>query len=225
MADRRANANTTTNSALEIELKFELTQRDVRRLCQTPAFKAMHTGAPKRKTLRATYYDTPDLKLAERNMSLRVRKESRHFVQCAKAKASSVEAGSFARHEWEWRVAGPTLDPSILKRDPGVKPLLKGINPQKLEAIFTTDIRRQSRVLTMPTGARVKCDIDQGRIISGEREAPIYELELELVSGNVCDLLELGRMVTEAIPARLSTRTKAHRGFRKMKSSFRKKIP
>lgn len=212
MATRRGLIPVNGNSAVEVELKFELTKRDVRRLCQTPAFKAMQAGPPKRKTLRATYYDTPDLQLAARKVSLRVRKESRQFVQYVKSRATSA-AGSFARREWEWRVAGPTLDPSILKRDEEVRPLFKGINPQKLVPIFTTEITRQSRILHTPGGARVKCDIDQGRIMSGEQEAPLYELELELMSGTVGDLLELGRMVSEAVPARLSARTKAQRGM------------
>lgn len=198
---------------LEVELKFELSQRDVRALWRAPAFKAMVKAQPTRQTLRATYFDTPDLKLSKRGMSLRVRQESRRYVQCVKAGAEGSTVGGFARREWEWPVANHTLDPALIRGEDALKPLFKGINLKKLVPIFSTDIRRQSRVLVIPGGARVQCDVDQGRILCADREAPIIELELELLSGDPAELLTLARMLTGIVPARLSSRSKAHRGF------------
>lgn len=198
---------------MEVELKFELGQRDVRKLLRAPAFKALLCKAPTRQTLRATYFDTPDLKLSRRGVSLRVRKESRRYVQCVKGKADAHAAGGFARREWEWPVPGAVFDPALLKTDATLKSLFKGVNVKKLQAIFSTDIRRQTRQLETPGGTRIQCDIDQGRIVSGQREVPLFELELELISGDVAELLDLARLVTDIVPARLSARTKAHRGF------------
>jgi inorganic triphosphatase YgiF len=204
-------------SNLELEFKFELTQRDVRRLIASPLFKEMQCEPLKQQALRATYFDTPDLKLSRRKVSLRVRKESRRFVQCVKSTLAigpkSKASDSFARHEWEWVVPNAQLDPATLKSDKALKVVFKGVNVKKLEPIFSTDIRRHTRMLLTPGGARVRCDIDQGRILAGEREAPIVEMELELMSGEVGELLALARMVVEIVPARLSVRTKAHRGF------------
>ncbi|HEY9164179.1 MAG TPA: inorganic triphosphatase, partial [Magnetovibrio sp.] len=207
-----------SHAGLEVELKFELTQHDVRTLCGSAAFKAMQCEPLRRKTMRATYFDTPKLDLFARGISLRVRKEGRRFVQCVKAAADTEDGGGFARREWEWPVtptlvAGSGFDAALLRGDAELKPLFKGVAAKKLQAIFTTEISRQTRVLVTPGGARITCDIDQGRVLSGEREAPIYELELELASGSVAELLELARLVTQTVPARLSTRTKAHRGM------------
>jgi len=198
---------------LEVELKFELTVADARALWRFPQFKAMLTGRPRTKTLRATYFDTPDFKLAERMVSLRVRKESRSYVQCLKANAADASVTGFARHEWEWRVPGPDLDASLMRGDPQIKTLLKGIKISDLCVLYSTDIKRQSRDLVTPGGTRIVCEFDQGRVMGGGAEAPLVELELELLSGDVGELLKLAQLVTSVVPARLSTRTKATRGF------------
>lgn len=198
---------------LELELKFELTSKHVRELCHAAPLVAMQAEPPKRKVLRAIYFDTPDLKLSRRGISLRVRKEGRRYIQCVKAGEKARAAGGFARHEWEWRVPGPSLDLAALRSTDTMKALFKGVRLQALTPIFSTDIRRQSRLLVTPGGAHVVCEIDRGRIVSGERETHLYELELELEKGPVGELLNLAHVVTGVVPARLSSRTKAKRGF------------
>lgn len=213
MAGRAKNPK----SNLELEFKFELGVHDVRKLFGAPLIKAMQCEPLKRQTLRATYFDTPDLKLSKRSMSLRVRKEGRRYLQCVKSSLAPERearaADGFTRNEWEWPVRAGALDPTTLKSDKALKALFKGVNASKLIPIFTTEIQRQTRMLLTPGGAHVKCDIDQGRIISGDRETPIVELELELVSGDVGELLSLARVMSEIVPARLSMRTKAYRGY------------
>ncbi len=208
-----AKAQHSQASGLEVELKFELTCDDVRRLLRSKAFKALRPGKSTRQTMRATYYDTPDLKLSQRGASLRVRKEGRSFVQCVKSTPDKDEASGFARHERQWPLANAQLVPTLLKNDAALKPLFKGGVLKNLQPIFSTEIQRQTRALTLPGGARVRCDIDQGRIVCGEREVPVHEMELELVSGDVTQLLDLAGTVTDVVPARLSARSKAYRGY------------
>ena len=162
-----------SNWGVEIELKVALRPRDVTLLGATAAFKAMQSGPATRKTLRATYFDTPTLALSKRAISLRVRKESRRFVQCVKASSEPSVGAGFARREWEWAVKGADLDRERLTRDADVKALFKGIASKKLQPIFSTEITRESRQLVTPGGAQVQCDIDRGRGVSGERETPI----------------------------------------------------
>lgn len=199
-------------SGLEIELKFELSVSDVRTLARAPALKALMVAPPRTKTLRATYFDTPDHVLAARGLSLRVRKESRRYVQCLKANAQGEGATGFARFEWEWPVPGPCLDFSLLRNDAEVMAVLQGIDLAQLGGVYTTDIKRQSRELHTKGGAVIQCEIDQGRVLTGDAEAPVYELELELSSGEVNELLDTARMIVSLAPARLSPRTKAQRG-------------
>jgi inorganic triphosphatase YgiF len=202
---------------LELELKFELKPNDVRKLIRSSVIKVMQCEPLTRQTLRAIYFDTPDLKLSRRGVSLRVRQENRRYVQCVKSELGADKdlqaAGGFTRNEWEWPARSATLDWDTLKSDKALKAVFKGVNVRKLQPIFSTDIRRQTRLLVTPGGARIKCDIDQGRIISEDRETPISELELELMSGDVAELLALARMISDIVPARLSMRTKAYRGF------------
>jgi len=200
---------------LEVELKFELSRELVRTLSRAAPFKALWSEPAHKKSLRATYFDTPDLLLSQRAVSLRVRKESRQFVQCFKAKpdvASATSTDGFARLEWEWPLPGPALNAQLLSRDAEVKALLKGVNLRQLQPLFTTDIKRQTRLLTTPGGASVRCDLDRGRILAGDLETPIFELELELQSGPVRELLDMARVLTSVVPTRLSSRTKAQRG-------------
>lgn len=212
-------------SGLEIELKFELSASDVRTLCRAPALKALMVAPPRTKTLRATYFDTPDNLLAARELSLRVRKESRRHVQCLKAMAPSAPSApsarcenitGFARLEWEWPVPGPCLDYSLLRDDADIMALLEGIDFSQLCAVYSTDIKRQSRELRTPGGALIQCEIDQGRVLAGTPEAPleapVRELELELTSGDEAELLATATLITSLVPARLSARTKAQRG-------------
>ena len=207
-------SNCKASKAVEVELKFELTPQQMRKLRASKVFKAMGEGKVKRKTLRATYFDTPDFKLAGRGISLRVRKESRRYVQCLKSKPKDLANNSaFARVEREWDMPGPDIDVSFLRKDPEIKALLKGVNLRRLEALFSTDIKRQSRALLLPKGGRVSCDIDQGYIFTDAHRTQLHEMELELESGNVSELLGLARHITEIVPARLSARSKAQRGY------------
>ncbi|HEY9079877.1 CYTH and CHAD domain-containing protein [Magnetovibrio sp.] len=208
-----AHATRNEQSNLEVELKFVLSAADVRKLCRTPSFQALQSERPRSQTLRASYYDTTDAKLAARGLSLRVRKESRRYVQCLKADAGLASSTGLARHEWEWPVPGPDLDAALLRRDDDVMALLKGINLTKLVRVYGTDIKRQVRMLRTPGGAVIECAIDQGNILADEAQAPLVELELELNSGDVRELLNTAQLIVQAVPARLSERTKAGRGL------------
>ena len=197
---------------LEVELKFELTAADARKFVRAPEIKALQTTKTRSKPLMATYYDTPDQALANKGVALRVRKEGRAFVQCLKADAPGKSTTGFARHEWEWRVLSQELDLDDLMKEKEVKAHLKGIDLKSLGPIYSTDIRRQSRELTMPGGSKILCELDQGKVMAAGRETQLYELELELVSGSDRELLELARIITTIVPGRLSSRTKAYRG-------------
>jgi len=201
------------SKSLEVELKFELTRTHLRKLLNAKPFESLMTDKPKIKTLKAVYFDTPDLKLVEHGMSLRVRKESHRYVQCCKRKAPRASSDGFARHEWQWRVKNLNLDVKLLKQCQGIMALPNDIKVGELSPLFSTRIKRQTRLLVMKNGAQVRCDIDKGRIHADSGETKLCELELELERGTVQDMLELARLITSIVPARLSSRTKARRGF------------
>lgn len=62
----------------------------------------------------------------------------------------------------------------------------------KLEPVFTTDFKRQS--WQVPFGeSLIELAIDCGHIESRGKSRPIYEIELELISGKVDDIFWLTR--------------------------------
>ena len=80
-----------------------------------------------------------------------------------------------------------------------------------LNPIFLTDIERTRKEVR--TGdALVEASLDTGRISAGARETPVAELELELLSGPVEDMLAAARALLEECRLAVGTRSKAARG-------------
>jgi hypothetical protein len=66
--------------------------------------------------------------------------------------------------------------------------------------------------LTLPSGT-VEVAFDSGVLKSGERTAPVCELEIELKSGGPAALYDLALLLAEQAAVRPTTRTKAERGL------------
>ncbi|TCS61297.1 CYTH and CHAD domain-containing protein [Varunaivibrio sulfuroxidans] len=197
---------------IELELKFDLSPGDVRKLCRMPWLKALQEGKVHRQSLHALYFDTPAHDLADRRISLRVRKESRAYVQCLKSNTAS-DCNGFSRQEKEWPVKRARLDPDLLKKDTRAGRALADIDIDTLTAVFETDITRQSRVLVCADGTRMKCEVDRGRIVAGDADVTIHEMELEFVSGEITTFYDIARKIAQSVPVRLSLCSKACRGF------------
>jgi hypothetical protein len=58
----------------------------------------------------------------------------------------------------------------------------------ELVPLFTTDFTRNFWVLVPQEGTRIEVALDRGKIVAGERQEPICEVELELLEGKVADL-------------------------------------
>ena len=92
----------------EIELKLELSAQAAEIFAQWPPLLTLDGETA---TLHATYFDTPDHRLAHQGVSLRIRRSGRRRIQTVKANGRGG-AGLFARDEWERPVRGdtPVLD-------------------------------------------------------------------------------------------------------------------
>ncbi len=171
----------------EIELRFQIPAA-----LGDAVEAAVATASAKRTRLRATYFDTPQRRLAAAGLGFRVRKEGRRWVQTLKGGGPYA----FARFEHNVELAhggsggpstAPLPDPALHAGTEGGRALAralrvrKGEEPQALEALFRTDIRRCHRALRIGGGS-VELACDRGLIVSGERAAPICELEIELLS-------------------------------------------
>ena len=192
----------------EIELKFNFDQANDRRLK-----RYLSRAAGKRpisEMLVSVYFDTPDLQLLARGISLRVRRSGKRYRQTIKV-ADGRSAGLFDRAEWEQDVRGP--EPELTAAAGGVPDdLLNGQLPGPFRPVFETRVRRTTYNVAS-RGQRIELTLDQGEIDTGKRRAPICELELELTHGDRGSLFELAKALNDVAPLRLAVKAKADRGY------------
>jgi triphosphatase len=167
--------------------------------------------------LVSIYYDTPDLALNRKRLTLRVRRQGRRLVQTVKA-GDFAESDLLARREWEDVIASkrPDIDaPNSGKRLPD------SIREQGLRALFTTSVTRTVIELEPQPSTRIEAAIDVGdiRTADGSGVEPISEIELELKSGDPAALFDVALQLLEAAPVRIETRSKAERGYRLLGAS------
>ena len=68
----------------EIELKLRLPRSAVAAVLRHPAVAAVRRGRTRVATLRSTYFDTDDIRLARAGIGLRLRREGRRWLQTIK---------------------------------------------------------------------------------------------------------------------------------------------
>jgi inorganic triphosphatase YgiF len=189
----------------EIELKFEVTPRDLRKL---RAARVLHRKPPKEENLLSVYFDTPKHKLARNGVSLRVRHNGAKRLQTIKSGGSN---GSFRRGEWEQVIKGDV--PNLRKaRDTALEPILTKKLKRRLKPVFETHVHRTS-VPVRKNGTRIEVALDEGQVRAGRRSAPISELELELKRGEPGDIFKLAHEMGKLAPATLSLKSKSERGY------------
>ena len=168
----------------EIELKLVLTQalalenviRGLKQVLPVPGLE--------QQPLRNIYFDTADRRLNKAEIALRIREKNGRFIQTLKTKGAAVE-GLHQRGEWEWSLARPVLDVDVLRQHenwPG------DIDPSALQPMFETNFMRHACEVEFMS-SRIELAIDIGEIIAGDRSEDLQELELELLSGAISDVL------------------------------------
>ncbi|HVI04718.1 MAG TPA: CHAD domain-containing protein, partial [Sphingomicrobium sp.] len=153
----------------------------------------------------SVYFDTPDKQLRTRGLMLRVRKVDGRFIQTLKAIGDG--AGLFQRGEWEYEIDRPEPDPTKLSHTP-----LANFDATDLEPVVHSEVRRTSCRLHQDDG-EIELAFDEGLTRVGCGEAPLSEIEIELIHGEPRALLGLARLITQSVPAKLGVMSKAERGF------------
>ncbi|HYD45153.1 MAG TPA: CHAD domain-containing protein [Phenylobacterium sp.] len=187
----------------EIELKLELDAAALDGLQRHPALAA----PPQVLELTSVYFDTPDHRLHEAGVSLRVRRDGEAFVQTIKWRRSS---GLFEREELEIEVPGERPDPAVFEQTPVAALLDDGA---EVSEVCATRVRRVTR-LWRDGESLIEISLDEGEVVAGEAREPIAELELELKAGRPQALFALARALGEAAPLRLAFESKGERGYR-----------
>jgi triphosphatase len=196
--------------SIEVELKLAAAAADLATL--TRALVAMRPGAVAiRRTLVATYFDTPDLALKQAGSILRVRDEAGRFVQTFKT-ADFGGTDLLARGEWQDTVDANRPDPQAPHSGLQLPEEAKG----DLHPLFVTEVIRETVELEPSPGTRIEAAVDSGEIraIDTGRGEPISEIELELQHGDPAALFDLALKLLETAPLRIETRSKSERGYR-----------
>jgi inorganic triphosphatase YgiF len=199
----------------ETEIKLRVSRDTLAALREHPLLKKRNKSGWEQRELFNQYYDTPARDLAQAKVALRIRRDGDAFIQTLKSRGQSV-AGLSERNEFDWSLDRAELDPS--KLDDSCWPAaLAELDKSLLQPIFTTDFVRQRADIAWGRGKAkvvIEAALDLGKVIAGEGEEEICELELELRQGEPAALLELAAELAADLPLMPCDISKAERGYR-----------
>jgi inorganic triphosphatase YgiF len=205
----------------EIELKLRLPVAFADAVPRHPRVTALKRARARTEDLAATYFDTPDGRLARDGIALRIRRAGRRFVQTLKGPATGEAGGGLAaRAEHEWPLAPgsrrPPLDLAATAATPFGKRVAKAAGKAGFGPRFATDFRRTTIPLAFPdaTTALLCVDVGEARALApARRRGAFCEVEIELESGDPARLFELARALADDLPLAIEARSKAERGY------------
>ncbi len=199
---------------IEQELKLVCTPAALERIAASGVLDSHLVGEPSVAHLVNIYFDTDDLRLARRRVSLRLRRSgNRRYLtlKCEGGGGPSLDR----RSEWEVEITADSPDLAAF-RDPAVHDVVGAVLPGELQPRYVSEIERR----TLPVAwidaqgrpGRVEVAFDRGRIAAGRSEEPVAEVEIELVGGSAQVLYEIAERLRAVAPLRLGAMPKAARG-------------
>ncbi|WP_083001451.1 CYTH domain-containing protein [Halomonas sp. GT] len=198
-------ASDSVSAPTEIELKLALAPTQLNMLLCHPAL----AESPQWQHLANTYFDTSAGDMAKARIAVRLRKIDDRVLQTVKT-AGHGGGGLSTRQEWESQVPGPQLDQRSLAALPPFEGSL-GTVISALRPALRTDFTRRSWQINWQ-GSHIELVIDEGEIVSGDAQAAICEVELELKAGEPEALWAMALTLAESVPLRPSDTSKAARG-------------
>lgn len=195
----------------EQEIKLQVLTTSALDLSQSILLKQYQVAEPVMHELTNTYFDTPDKRLVNAGFGLRLRGLDDQWLQTVKTSGQVVE-GLHQRQEWEQSLDGPALDRTQLA-ETGLAALIAdeaiwtAISP-----VFTTHFTREKWLLEIEA-TRIELAYDRGEVKAGDKQTPIHEVELELLSGSVDELRNLAEQLKADWPLTYSDTSKAQMGY------------
>jgi inorganic triphosphatase YgiF len=196
----------------EVELKLTIDRKDAARLRRHHAIANACTVKSTKHKILSLYYDTPDLKLLDAGITLRVRHVLGQWIQSVKSTDNSL-TGLHQRSEWEYVIATKHLDFTKILNSKLIKLFEDPKLRDSLLPIFQTEMLREEWKLVFDNGDRIELALDFGQLIAGQNHEPITEIELELKGGHVGRLFDLALELLKDIPLTLENTSKAQRGY------------
>ena len=162
----------------------------------------------KKQFLSNTYYDYPDHFLAKQKMGLRIRQEDQEVTLTLKTNGEVV-GGLHSRPEYNLLLIEKETPTNAQLRE---LYSFEQLPSSTLQPIFSTDFNRTFWLVEFQQ-SKIEVAFDQGKIIAGESEQPICEIEFELKSGNVQDLFDFVETLPFERDIYFSSASKAKRGY------------
>jgi triphosphatase len=167
-----------------------------------------------------SYYDTEDHALRTKGAMVRVRDiEGNGFVHTVKSSAGNKD-GLHQRFEWNYETDDEIFDAvrflkfAELCNDPFhiIEDILLPVSNVKLSCMFQTVFERISYMVGYGNSI-IELSLDYGKINVMNRTEDICEMEIELVEGDVRDVISLGQVVLSNSICRTENRSKYSRCF------------
>lgn len=207
-----APADRTLGESHAPRLKLVLTSEELQELNASPLLVDAVVGLPATRTLRSLYFDTPDQRLRQARICLRLRSDGEYWVQSVMGE-TKVENGDTSSPEIETVLPRPEPDLNAIKDAKLRRKVSRVTEASVLEVAFETVVKRTSRQLHTDTGD-LELVLDEGVVRSGKLETPICEAELELKSGAAASLLRTAAKIFADIPFRFADNNKAEQGYK-----------
>lgn len=193
----------------EIELKIRLASENVAKM--QAWLNSLPNAAHHQVILGNTYYDTPDRFFAHEQMGLRVRTENTRYEMTLKT-AGKVVDGVHIRPEYNLPLNEPRPDFAQLNAhfQLGFENATQ-INAELLPT-FSTDFTRHIWLVRYQQ-SQIEIALDQGNIRNPLGECEICELEFELKTGQLKDILALIAQMPVMQGIWFSDLSKAQQGY------------
>jgi len=209
----------------EIELKFLVLNKNITEPTADKITKLLkekkYNFVCHERNLINSYFDTPDLQLRQLDMGLRVRTSIdtlgvRALEQTIKT-SGKIMGGLHQRPEFNVDI--DTNFPILSRFPQAIWPDNQNIEKlqNQLVSLFSTDFTRLFWQITIEglngQQSEIELVFDQGTIETHGKQEVICEIELELMSGSLNDLLTLAKVLCFGLQIRPGIKSKAARGY------------
>ncbi len=196
----------------EVELKFLVTDDVFTYLEKT--LSQFKVSSYQDKTLKNSYFDTPEQTLRSFDFGLRIRTAKDLQEQTIKLAGQDI-GGLFQRPEYTVPVSNDWPDIYLYPNDIWPKNTDIGALQNSLKKLFTTDFHRRTWQVEVTPGSLIEVAYDIGFIEANSLNEAINEVELEIISGDVDALFQLAEVLSAGQNGwLLGCASKAQRGYR-----------
>jgi len=194
----------------EVEIKMEI--KDKAQVENIRKFLQENEGQrPQSIVMKAIYYDTEEKFYQKHKIAYRVRQENNCFVATYKSGKVNTQ-GVFERVEINKKVTSLQADISVFSDVGEIWNLTKETKGKKFIPIVITDFVRECIDINW-FASKLEIALDCGFVQGNERKSPICEVEIELKSGRMEDLLSLKNELSEKFDLQISTVSKYKKGL------------